>query len=194
MIVLTYIYLPHYRASSMDSFLFTLPNFYINFICLQLCFCSVFVHLITEFELDLKDISSWRSQVRALHFYSFAVWLPPTSGQPREYNIKAKEGSPASTYFHINSRFLVTWPAHNLLITWACLTVQIICLSFQIALYFHHDWISSLVDSDAFGSFFETTLFISNSGPFFTASMYNEFLVASTNFHSFGSHTHIFVF
>ena len=32
-------------------------------------FCLVFFHLITEFELDHYEISSPRSQVRALHFY-----------------------------------------------------------------------------------------------------------------------------
>ena len=92
---LTYAYLPHHRASCLDSFLFTLPIFYIIFIYLQpnfhSVFCLVFLHLITEFELNIYDISSRQSQVRALNFCSFTVWLASISVQPRVSKNKPKE-------------------------------------------------------------------------------------------------------
>ena len=92
---LTYAYLPHHRASCLDSFLFTHPKFYIIFIYLQpnfhSVFCLVFFHLITEFELDLYDISSRQRQIRALNFCSFTVWLASIWVQPQVNKNKPKE-------------------------------------------------------------------------------------------------------
>ena len=38
-------------------------------------FCLTFFHLITNFELDLYNISSRENQAGALHFCSFTAWL-----------------------------------------------------------------------------------------------------------------------
>ena len=54
-------------------------------------FCLVFLHLVTEFEMDLYNISSPRSQVRALHFCLFTVWLASISVGPRLNKNKLKE-------------------------------------------------------------------------------------------------------
>ena len=57
----------------------------------SVCSCLLFFHLIPEFELDLYNISSQWSKVRALHFYSFAVWLASNLVRPWVYNIKPKK-------------------------------------------------------------------------------------------------------
>ena len=97
MTFLTFAYLPHHiRASYLDSILFTLPCFYIIFIYLQphfhSVFCLVFFHQITEFELDLYNISSPWSRVRALDFCSFTVGLASISVRSRVNKKKAKQG------------------------------------------------------------------------------------------------------
>ena len=56
-----------------------------------LFFCLVFFHLITEFELDVHNISSPRSQVRAILFCSFTIWLTSISNQPQLNKDKHKE-------------------------------------------------------------------------------------------------------
>ena len=91
----TYVYSPHHRTSCLHSFLFTFPKFYIIFILSSTpfpsCFCLVFFHLITEFELDFYDISNPQSQVRAMHFSSFTVWLSSIPVRPRLNKNKPKE-------------------------------------------------------------------------------------------------------
>ena len=73
------------HSPNFTSFLFYLqPHFHS-------VFCLVFFHLITEFEMDLYDISSPRSQVRTLHFCSLIVWLASISVRPRVNKNKLKE-------------------------------------------------------------------------------------------------------
>ena len=84
-----------FTASCLDSLLFTLSQFCIIFILsptpFPLCFLSCFLPPIAEFELDRYGIPSLRSQVRALHFCSLAVWLASISVLSRANKNKSKE-------------------------------------------------------------------------------------------------------
>ena len=86
-----------------------------------LFFCLVFFHLISEFELDLNHISSPRSQVRALHFCSFAIRLASISVRSRVNENKPKEDHhlhfPIWCHFYfvshsIPTSFLFGFPFH----------------------------------------------------------------------------------
>ena len=54
-------------------------------------FCLIFFHLIIEIELDFYDICSPRSQIRALQFCSFTIWLASILVWPRVNKINPKE-------------------------------------------------------------------------------------------------------
>ena len=84
---MAYIFLPHHRSSCLDYFYLHSPNF----IWSLTPFSLYIVHLITEFGQDLYNFCSPRSQVRALHFYSFTVWLASILVGPRVNKTKPKE-------------------------------------------------------------------------------------------------------
>ena len=91
--LLTYIYLTT-GSHLWIHFYLHCSNFTLFSFCPQsisTVFCFVFVHLITEFELDLYHISIMRSQVRVLHFCSFSVLLASILARSRVYIIKSKE-------------------------------------------------------------------------------------------------------